>query len=391
MNSDRPSTFVPLRWCDLVRRKSRSGWERLPGSSQALFTHSGRAAIYQYLMALRRAGTLRPDQAVVLLPAFHCPTVVDPVIHAGFECRFFAIDEDLGVDRSDFLAKLDDRTAAALFIRYFGVAPLDPQLIAACRTAGARVIEDCSHSFLSLNPLRLAEAGADATVYSIYKLVPGKAGGAAVVRDELAVAAWGELRPPPRRESVQRCRRLLRELTDPTEAAMHALLGRSRPPVQLPGPIARTTAAEAYPYVPEESDWWLPALSRWILRHADLEAIAAARRRNYAMLESGIAQSPEMRPVYDALPADVCPWGYPVVLAQRSQRDYRMWNRGVPLFTFGELLHPLLFTLHAAEPEMLRRAQRLADELLVFSVHQGLTPETMRRSVDSINAALAEL
>jgi hypothetical protein len=84
-------------------------WRSLPRARSVHLTHSGRGALFQYFEALRRSGQLAADRTVVLVPSFHCPTVVDPVLHAGYDVRFYAIDEAMRIDQADLLRKLDQR------------------------------------------------------------------------------------------------------------------------------------------------------------------------------------------------------------------------------------------------------------------------------------------
>ena len=74
------------------------------------FTASGAAAI---LLALRDAGVGRGDR--VIIPAYHCPTMVFPVLAIGAEPLFVPIGEDLSVrvDRVDRIAEACTRAAGA--------------------------------------------------------------------------------------------------------------------------------------------------------------------------------------------------------------------------------------------------------------------------------------
>lgn len=177
----RPPAQPHLHWRSVRYTAGAVTWASLEDSHAVRLAYNGRAAIYQYLIHLRHLSR-DGSRNVVLVPAFHCPTVVDPVIHAGYEVRFYSVDATLRVDREDFLRVLDERVVVALFIRYFGLTRLDRELVKSCRAAGAVVLEDCSHSFLEANPLRIADSGADATTYSFWKLIPGLAGGGLLVR-----------------------------------------------------------------------------------------------------------------------------------------------------------------------------------------------------------------
>lgn len=348
-------------------------------------TYSGRAAIYQYLARLRACSAER-SRSIVLAPALHCPTVIDPILQAGYRVRYYGIDRGLNTMTDDFLSKLDRSVAAAIFIRYFGIVDTPHELFAACREVGAHAIEDCCHSFLTADPLRLAQSGADAMIYSFWKLVPSKVGGGILLRDPHRLGPWPAQEAPSRRDSLGRLDDLARQLCErPIAFAARLLKRRPAESPEEPAPAIRKPASEAYPYDPQASLWSMPATSRIILERADLESIVAARRRNYHALASALISSDELMPFRPALSAGACPWGFPVFLSRRAERDYLMRAAGVPLFTFGEVLHPTLREQSAKDDAMLETAELLSSSLLAFSIHQGLSVEQVRQFVAVIN------
>jgi dTDP-4-amino-4,6-dideoxygalactose transaminase len=376
-----PSAFPELSWGGLLGAGSRGTWSTLAHANEIRLTHSGRGAIYQYLAALRASGQLPARRNVVLVPSFHCPTVVDPALHAGYDVRFFGIDGEMRIDAQDLLRKLDDTVAAVLFIRFFGFAEIDPQLVAACRTAGAKVIEDCCHSFLDANPLRIAHTGADATIYSFWKMVPTLVGGGVLVTEPLPFPART---PVPSHDSKPRVRALARQLIE-------QLRPRNPPDNSEEGPAVRKPADEAYPYDKAAASWDIPRSSKWILTNAPLADVAAARRRNYERMAAALTPSPHLIPLRKSLAAGTVPWGFPVILQKRAERDYRIRSRGVPVFTFGEVLHPLLFTQHANEREMLDTTRFLSDNVLGFATHQGFSEGQIATFATEINRYIATL
>ena len=57
--------------------------------AHTIITSSGRAAIHQALVQLRLA-----PGSVVLVPTYHCPTMIAPVVMANLEAAFFGIRSD---------------------------------------------------------------------------------------------------------------------------------------------------------------------------------------------------------------------------------------------------------------------------------------------------------
>jgi len=386
----RPPSVPVLHWADLLRRAPSESWEDLSAARRLHYTYNGRSALYQYFAALQRTVT-HPARNVVLVPAFHCPTVVDPILHAGYEVRFYAIDEGIRVDAGDFLNKLDASVVAALFIRYFGFGNPDRALVTACRAADVRIIEDCCHSFLAVNPLRLAYSEADATVYSFWKLVPSLVGGGLMLPREARLVPATRLTRPPVADSCNRIGMLARQLLAREIELVRGALGSGTDAAaqQAKGPAERKPAEQVYPYNPAASAWVMPRSAWRILARARLAEISAARRRNYQLLGARLEMSDELIAVRRELQPDACPWGFPVLLNRRQERDYLIRARGVPLFTFGEVLHPLLFAREALNSRMLKTARLLSDTILVFSVHQDLTVAQMEAFAAIINGFLA--
>jgi len=80
-----------------------------------------------------------------------------------------------------------------------------------------------------------------------------------------------------------------------------------------------------------------------------------------------------------------------VILQKRAERDYRIRSRGVPVFTFGEVLHPLLFAQHANEREMLDTTTFLSNNVLGFAVHQDFSETQIATFATAINSYIATL
>ena len=383
-----------ITWVDLAPPPAGTTWGDLSGAGRVRFTYSGRAAIFQILRQLNAQPGRDRRRTTVLIPAFHCPTVVDPVLHAGFDVRFFAIDRDLRVVQDDLLRKLDDKVAAAIFIRYFGFAEDLRKLFQAVRDAGAMVIEDRSHSFISAGPLRLARGDADVTTYSFWKLIPCFVGGGILPSDDSILPSIARLSGPSASDSLARVRAMTSQLFAPQTELLsdltERLVGREHRTF-VPKPTIRKSAAESYPYDETAAEWRMPTFARFILARANLQYVADARRRNFTKFADVLIATGEMSPIYRRLDSDVCPWGFPVRIRKRQERDYLLHAKGVPVYTFGEVLHPLLCSRHATEASMLGAARYLSESLLALSIHQGFAEAQVERFALSVNEFVGAL
>ena len=388
----KPPAWPTLKLADLRKKKSSDFFREAFLSGHLKFTYSGRAGIFQYLSALARS-TKDNSRNTVLLPAFHCPTVVDPVLHANFKVRFYSVSEVLQVDPNDFLRKLDKDVAAVLFIRYFGIGEISKELIAASRACGAKVIHDCSHSFLKNSPLSLSGIDADAAIYSFWKLLPSATvGGGVWCEDEAVNRCWQLQFPVPLEKRFALNKKLLAEVKDslfdfPQD---NDSFNKNKSDLPLCPAISRGSA-EAYPYDQKLARVAIPELPLRILRCADLQCVAEFRRQNYELFVKNLVNQVHLKVLFQSLKEDDVPWGVPIILNRRGERDYLLRARGVPVFTFGEVLHPLLFDDEASDTAMVSVARYLSENLLGIAVHQQLSQQMMRDYVRVTNQFIAEL
>lgn len=373
--------------------RARTGNLIWPGESQAFhYTYRARGALYQLFRGLASDG---PTE--VLLPAFHCPTVVEPILHAGHRVVFYDLTEDLGIDLQSVEAGLGPRTVAVLVINYFGFDTDLEGLRALLAARRVALVEDCSHGFLKIAPLRLSGGRGDASIYSFWKTVPSLVGGAyrmdsqkfsgspddgrmplvTRLRDwKGLIDAYAEATPWHALSRVYRC-------LDRWRASWHR-------PAKATGADGSTSPAGVganYAYDARMATAGCPAFARRILRCADLERIAAVRRRNFLIYARELRDWPGCGPLSRILPEDTCPWGFPLIVAQRRRHEHRLEAAGLPVFTFGETPHALLRATQRAYPV----SRRLSMEVLMLPVHQDLEATCVDRFCRTVNDYFAAI
>ncbi len=139
---------------------------------QTAFTTSGRAAIYQALLQLRL-----PAGSGVLVPTYHCPTMVAPIVLAGLKPHFFGLN-DQGLPA---LERIAAETAACsrvmLVSHYFGFARSLAAVRQWCDERGIALIEDCAHCLFGQAGDRPIGAWGDFATASLSKFLPLAEGG----------------------------------------------------------------------------------------------------------------------------------------------------------------------------------------------------------------------
>lgn len=155
------------------------GWQALiPGRepdtpsvdalSNAQFTTSGRAALYHSLLALDL-----PPGTSVLVPTYHCPTMVAPVLRAGLVPTFYGIGED-GLPIHETLSH---NAGAMVVAHFFGIARSLSAERAWCDQHRVALIEDCAHSLFGMAGDRPIGTWGDISTASLSKFLPIPEGG----------------------------------------------------------------------------------------------------------------------------------------------------------------------------------------------------------------------
>jgi dTDP-4-amino-4,6-dideoxygalactose transaminase len=376
-----------LRLQDIARFKTTDPWIPLEQGSLH-FTYNARAAIYRLLRSLPR-----DNKRTVLLPAFHCFAVVEPVLRAGYQPIFYRICEDLSLDYKDLFGRLSDDVAAVFVIHYCGFPTSIDDIVFLKKRYDFYLIEDWAHSFISNEQGILTGDKGDASIFSFYKLVPSYAGGCVRINtpslfDDKATRRLGI------KKSAVIIKRLVEQLIDNTDDGIlrsaFRYVERKRVTLKKSNRQAFELGAgqvsDAYLFDDNLAFVRMPWFSRTILRGSDTGSIVRARRRNFEILHRYLQESGKLRKILQSLPENVCPWAYPVLVTERSRYDHVLRSQAVPVFTFGEVLHS---ALQYADPSVRASAEFLSNSLMMIPLHQNLTSENMISICEKINALLS--
>lgn len=357
------------------------------------YTYKARGAIFLYLRSLRT------ERKEVLIPSYHCPTMVYAIERAGFVPRYYGVREDLSIDIDSLKSTLGSNTAIVLVINYFGFSASIDAVRALSQEQGALVLEDCSHSFLQANPTKLAGGRGSASVYALWKLIPSGVGGMALLNVQSEPIA-----KPKGGISHKAWLRHIKHLAEQVIASilLHSKSteknkkssGQTRwEPNLLQASMGDATLEEIYrqyPNVTEDFESRIPALQKFILRHTKLDKVVDARRRNYRVLQDALHGCGRAKSLFDTLPDAVVPWCFPLRIKHRRKFDFRMRELGVPLFTFGEKLHPSLFADEGLSEELKSIARSLRDSILCIGIHQNLDVGVLQAAGRAIAEVLNE-
>jgi dTDP-4-amino-4,6-dideoxygalactose transaminase len=132
------------------------------------FVTSGRIAIG---LALREMDLKSGDS--VLVPAWHSPSMIPPVLWRGARPVFYRLRPDTSVDLADVVGKLDSSTRVLMVTHYFGFPQPEMSTIRAfCDARGIKLLEDCAHCLIGEHQGRPVGAWGDYAVASSMKFLP---------------------------------------------------------------------------------------------------------------------------------------------------------------------------------------------------------------------------
>lgn len=304
-----------------------------------LFTTSGRAAILLGLEALSLAPADR-----VLVPSYHCPTMVSPALALGQPVGFYPIDAD-GHPALDWLEHNAPADTRVLCVAHLFGLPLDLRAVQAwCRRRGVLLLEDCAHAMFGQGPGGAVGALGDVVIASLPKFFAVQNGGL------LRVAPPGQALAP--RQPAGLKAELKGWLDNLEISARHGRLGAwaawARPLLAakqaLRGravPSAPATAAAAPAEFDPNGDYARidRALShraptrvtvRTALRSAS-GRVVGPRRAHYAAMASAFASQPGLRPLFPTLPEHCAPYVFPLWVDRPDPAYQQLRALGVPV------------------------------------------------------------
>lgn len=281
-----------------------------PAGVDATF-HAARARYGLAFIALSR---LKPGD-LILLPAYHCPAMVEPFLWAGCRVGFYPVTKAL----APVVSALEEPLKAARAIvltRYFGFEQASKQLIALARERDCLVIEDLAHAAF------ISRLHGDVGVTSLTKFFPQPYG----------AEIWSS--NPRLSEQLEQAiaSRRLRQL--------HWALSHLHRKVKrkLIKKLGGGSGKAPYRYF-DENDLTRPtALCTLQADEAPpLHASSSAgHRAHYQSLLEISSRSTIGVPLYPVLPGDVTPYMFPFLL-HSTDSFHAIRNAGIPLYRWEEL------------------------------------------------------
>lgn len=337
---------------------------------------SGRVAI---ALALREIGVGPGDR--VLVPAYHSPSMIPPVLWRGAEPVFYRVHPDAAVDLDDLAARITPVTRAVMVTHYFGFPQHMAPIRALCDARGIALIEDCAHCFIGEHGGRPVGAWGDYAIASSMKFLPVYEGGALVSArhslEKVSLHSAGAgfeakvaLNSLERGFDYGRLRGVRAAMWLPLRAkgALWGLMKKRHGPEQGPA-LAPASSDSSFDFDPRWLDKRSSLFARTMLKLASPGRIQALRRSHYARLEEAIRGVPGVRPLHPRLPDGACPWVFPLLADDPDALFARLKALGVPLTRFGTP------QWHGVDAATCANSAMLARQVLALPCHQELTED----------------
>jgi dTDP-4-amino-4,6-dideoxygalactose transaminase len=305
-------------------------WDEPEGHVQ--WTTSGRAAIF---VALRSAGIGRGHR--VLVPTYHCPSMVAPIIAVEATPVFYALTSDGAPDTSTFGAPRQRPADAVIAPHLFGIPVNLGQVREFCDVHRMVLIEDCAHAFAGHIDACPVGTYGDFVVASLTKFFPTVEGGLLLSRraarmrvslsappliDELRAAfdlveLWSSNGDSSLARLMAPLFRLKRRLRSGRESCASDTMPALDASFRVDAAVSKRTALR---------------LTAWLVRHSDWPAIAAARRRNYALYSRLLSLCLQGYAPIVSLPDNAVPYVFPFMLPRSDPVYQGLRAHGVPVY-----------------------------------------------------------
>jgi perosamine synthetase len=328
-----------LGWSSFQGRRA-VGFSSVDELPSRQFTTSGRAALFH---ALHQLGLTTGD--TVLVPTYHCPTIVAPVICSGMQPRFFTIDRDGLPDVEAIDLTSGSRPRAIIAAHYFGLPRSMRRLRTWCDTNGIALIEDCAHSYFGQAGEEPVGGWGDLATASASKFFPVP---------EAGVLASRRRTVAPLALSGRSAREQAKGLVDVIElGARYGRFGAMNPALRAlfrwknrrrATPVFGTIDA-----APDDEATMLQgcdmdrirlaplAVSIQLVRHLSRQRIIDRRRANYARYLTLFQTPAGARPLFDSLPPGSAPYVFPLWVDDADRIYHTLRKLGAPAFRWDHV------------------------------------------------------
>jgi len=367
---------LPTLWPGmLLHRGPPSGFMPFSASNVRYF-YFARNAIWTTVKMLRL------DSGEVLMPAYHHGVEVEAVMDAGATPRFYRVGSRWDVDLEDVEKKIGPKTKALYLIHYAGFPGPVEEMRRIADKHGLPLIEDCALSLLSADGSMPLGTTGDIGIFCLYKTLPMPHGGALTINGPRQYSLPEPPVPPSSSTFSHTVSSLLQNLELRGGSFGRGVRGfvRGLGKGAVKAADIERVATGTQHFDRRHVDLGMSPFAHRIAQAQDLEGVVERRRRNYFFLLGRLRDV--SAPLFNQLPAGVCPLFYPLVVDNKEEVLERLRARGIEAIDFWKHFHPACDA--SAFPEVARSRRSIVE----VPCHQDLTPEVMAEVATVVRGAL---
>ena len=308
-------------------------------ADDAVYTASGKTATW---LALRLAG-VGADSSVIV-PAYHCPTMIHPILALGARPLLVPVAADLRVSLAAVEKIANAAVRAVLLPHFFGFLQPEIEAIKAwCTRRGAILIEDCAHAFYGAEGGSvLPGATGDFAIASTRKFFAASEGGALVANHQKLAL---DLPRPSLTDELRGAYRMLAESLRYGALGLPSTRRYRLTAVARVGPGSPEDALREAGCAPARDDEIRGAgdarhclrSTALLIRHAPHARIAAIRQQRFRRWQEALAGLPSVEPFITDLRGCGVPYAFPVRLTRPEVQFPALKYAGVALWRWDQL------------------------------------------------------
>lgn len=334
------------------------------------FLPSGRVALYE---ALRLSGVCKHSE--VLVPSYHCGSMIEPVVHHNATPVFYKLDKELLVSFESIKSSITTNTKAIIVPHFFGFQQNIREVKAICEPSGVKVIEDCAHSLYGKsNSAKLPGSQGDIAISSTVKFIPGTHGGALKINSQTDLSLV--FRSPSFWENVKDAKRILERKNQFSKKASIEYKSILENAELLHKETMSTNSISFNNYFwfdSNEIGLRNSAINVWLVKHSQHDKIIGKRIENYRHYERLFKEIEGVSFLHDSL-GNAVPYVFPLILENPEKHFHKLKLMGVPIWRWEELVVTSCST-----------ANNYRHKLLQLPIHQSINRSDIEWIADCFN------
>ena len=313
----------------------------------------------------------------VLMPAYHHGVEIETLKHKGLSIKYYRIDEKMQMDFDHLETLVGERTRMLYVIHYLGYPQPIKRILDFSERHGLFLFEDCALSLYSRAPEGLLGTFGQISIFCLYKTIPVPHGGAMVLNAP-GLKLPDDISKPDWKSTVSYLSKQMLAFMQ-TKGGAGLALGRWLR--STGGKLKRAGGVEAVKvdtssFEPEYVSLGISRAAHHIVDRIDGAQVVERRRANYEYLDGALG--PDVRRIFDGVPAGVCPLSFPIMVRDKEATHERLLAEGVDTITFWSIDNPEIPRGTFPEVDLLRR------HVLELPVHQALSQHHLEHVVNKV-------